>query len=105
MWLLVLLGCSEGFRGLLWDRCEELCVEVGDSLTACGASDHTWADLGSQSEEDYVRTCRGDWSDLTTVITSRELELGLDTCEVAREELASLSCEEIWALYAPSTWE
>ncbi len=86
---------------LIWDRCERLCLGVGDAVESCRSESLDWEDLGAASGDDFVDQCRGDWNELSTELTAREQELALDVCEEASVELEELSCEEVMALYAP----
>jgi hypothetical protein len=82
------------------DRCERLCDDVADAVAVCRPNGLSWADLGATSRRSYALECKRDWDETSAALGSRELELSLDVCEDAQDELAALSCDEIIALYA-----
>ena len=90
---LLLHGCT----GLVFDQCEQLCLEVGVALDGCDRLE--WEDLGAASREAYISECRSEWNDVAADGTARELELGIGMCEEARDEVADLTCDELVALY------
>jgi hypothetical protein len=90
--LTVLVACG--------DRCERLCDEVADAVAVCRPDGLSWADLGATSRRSYALECKRDWDETSAALGSRDLELSLDVCEDAQDELAALSCDEIIALYA-----
>ena len=97
--LVTLAACGD--QCLTCDRCERLCVDVGESVAACLTDELSWQDLGARSETDFVRTCRDDWDEVRADLTSRELELAIDVCDAARDDLGTLDCDEVVGLYAP----
>ena len=89
---LLFVGCG--------DRCEVLCREVALELEACRSDSLTWADLGATGRADFVAECETDWNLLQGQLSSNELNQALDVCKDTLDELPSISCDELGALYA-----
>ena len=98
--LLVAIVLPAGCR-LFTDRCEDLCDEVADQVALCRPESISWIDLGATSKNDYVETCRDQWDRVTIDLSANDLRLALDDCREAKDEVETLSCDEIVALYAP----
>jgi hypothetical protein len=85
------IGCN--------DRCEGLCDDVADAIDSCRSESLSWADLGARNKQDFTTRCNLDWDRTTAEIGARDLELALDVCADAQDEMARLSCDEVMALY------
>jgi hypothetical protein len=95
---LALAGCAP--QDLLRDRCERLCRDAGQAIESCRTGSMSWEDLGASGLDNWVEQCREDWNDVSADLTSRELELALDECELAADEVGFLTCDEIVSMYA-----
>ena len=82
------------------DRCEVLCQEVAVELDGCRGDSLSWADLGATSRLSFVSECETDWNQLESDLSSNALGVALDACKDASDQLESITCEELVALYA-----
>ena len=104
--VLVVASVFAGGCGMFRDRCGRLCAEVSLEIEPCMADTGypmSWPDLGARSRADYEKQCRQQWDQAIVDLTSRELELALDECELATEEITTsgFGCDEVMALYGP----
>ena len=91
--LAALAGCG--------DRCQRLCGDVADRISTCRPESITWADLGATSRQNFVGECKDAWDRARIDLSASDLRLALEDCDAARQELGTLSCDEMIALYGP----
>lgn len=93
MLLIVFLGCSV-------DTCYQLCATTAQALEPCldewGA---TWEDFDSSSRVSWGDRCRSQWDEERVQLELRQVEVASDACADATEDLDSLSCDQLRALY------
>jgi len=94
------VALSTGCR-FFTDACEDLCDEVADQVALCRPDSITWIDLGATNKTDYIQTCRDQWDRVTIDLSANDLRLALDDCREAKDEVGTLTCDEIVALYGP----
>ena len=83
------------------DRCERLCDDVSTRLQRCQTAAWTWEDLGAENRASFASNCRRDWDATVGDLGSHEIQLALDVCDTSRDELDTLTCDELTALYGP----
>ena len=98
---LLMIGSVFTTGCLFNDRCESLCGDISFRLEECMTAAMSWEDLGARSRSEWASACRRDWEASTSELSSRDLELALNVCQLTSEELMDWSCEEVLALYAP----
>jgi hypothetical protein len=92
--LLVLSACG--------DKCEALCGDVADRIGTCRPESITWADLGATSRQNFENECERAWDRTRLDLSANDLRLALDDCQAASQEINTLSCDELIALYGPA---
>ena len=90
------------FLSACGDRCEALCRHVADRVEQCRPESITWADLGATSRGNFQRECEEAWDRTRLDLSANDLRLALDDCEAASQEIDTLSCDELIALYGPA---
>jgi hypothetical protein len=90
----LLVGCG--------DRCQNLCRSVAERVQTCRPESITWADLGATSRSDFVNSCDNAWDRTRLGLTANDLRLALEDCQAANQEVDTLSCDEVIALYGPA---
>ena len=94
MLLLVLPGCTE--------PCETACQRTASSIGKCLREwSVDWADLGASSQTDFRERCQETWERNSANLEARELEEALAQCETIQEEVVTLDCDTLRALYVP----
>lgn len=93
-WMLVGLlaaGCG--------DKCEVLCQSVGTRLANCKPDTMSWQDLGARGRNDFVNQCRDQWGRQRVDLSATDLRLALQACRDTNQEVDTLECEDLIALY------
>lgn len=91
--VMALAGCG--------DRCERLCDDLSTELQRCRTDAWTWEDLGADNRAGFASNCRRDWGVTVGALGSHEIQLALDVCDASRDELDTMTCDELTALYGP----
>lgn len=93
MWLFFALGCNA-------DSCYTLCATTAPVLEAClpewGA---TWEDLDATSRIAWGDRCRADWEATRVDLELRQVTEATETCTDAADQLPSLTCDDLRAMY------
>jgi len=94
MFLMVSTGCTE--------PCETACQRTASSVGKCLKEwSVDWADLGASSQTDFRDRCQETWKRNSANLEARELEEALQQCESIQEEVVTLDCDTLRALYVP----
>jgi hypothetical protein len=83
------------------DKCEQLCTNTAAELQACKPDSLSWQDLGARGRNDFVNQCRNQWGRQRLDLSATDLRLALQACQDTSQDLGSVSCEELLALYLP----
>ena len=90
---LVLAGCTS-------DTCYQLCATTAQAIEPCltewGAG---WDDFDAGSRVAWGDTCRADWDEERLSLELRQVSVANDACTAASEDLGTMSCDELRALY------
>jgi hypothetical protein len=78
-----------------------LCNSVAGRVADCRPDSITWIDLGATSRADYEDSCRDQWDRVRIDLSANDLRLALEDCAAANQEVDTLTCDEIVALYGP----
>ena len=100
MALLLIVGST--FASGCGDRCQRLCETVSFRADDCRPESLTWADLGATSRGNFVDACEDAWDRARLDLSANDLRLALEDCALARQEVDTLSCDEMIALYGPA---
>jgi hypothetical protein len=94
-WLVLVVAVVSGCG----DKCEVLCTNVGQRLQNCKPDTMSWNDLGARGRGDFVNQCRTQWGRERLDLSATDLRLALEACRDTNQELPTVSCEEMVALY------
>ena len=91
----LLLSCAP-------DPCSDACRLVARQLHRCMNNDGwslTWQDLGATSRADFRENCQDAWDLAQADLETRQSDAADEACEVVSQDVTSLSCDELRALY------
>ena len=93
--MICLISCAK-------DPCVQLCEQTAEQLDSCLQQwPVTWNDLGSDSREGFVDSCRNQWSAERSVLEPRALDDAYEQCEESNTYMPnnSQSCDQLRAIY------
>ena len=95
-----------GLMGCQADSCDRLCVRVATSLNRCIQTwePADWEMLDAESRSSFQDACEGRWSEVRSLLESRELEDALEQCDEALTSLDVMgedgtTCDQLRAIY------
>ncbi len=96
--ILLLSGCG--------DDCAEACQQTTNAIAVCMADDDAgwyadWADLGAENRREHREACQNSWNRTAATLEARELEQALEMCANAVDDLDTMDCDTLRALYQP----
>jgi hypothetical protein len=88
------------------DDCAEACQQTTDAIAVCMVDDDAgwyadWADLGAENRREHREACQNRWNRTAASLEARELEQALDMCANALDDLDTMDCDTLRALYQP----
>jgi hypothetical protein len=99
VFLFLLAGCQS-------DSCDQLCVRTATSLSRCIQTwePADWEMLDAESQSSFQDACESRWSEVRSLLESRELEDALEQCDEALTALNEMgedgtTCDQLRAIY------
>jgi hypothetical protein len=95
----LLAGCQA-------DSCDTLCVRTASSLSRCIQTWEPvdWEMLDAENQSSFQEACESRWSEVRSLLESRELEDALQQCDEALTAIDEMgedgtTCDQLRALY------